>query len=145
MTSMSGHDGEEHPITAASKRLAAAADGGNCESVMEDIAQIASAVPGEAEGKTMAGNSGAIESAVRLLDAHKDDDKIATACLSLIELLITQNDLNRDKLKDPAAKPRISTVVETLNSFPDNATVQELGFKVARLASTKSEAIKVKM
>jgi hypothetical protein len=143
VTSLSGHDGEDHPILASAKRLSTAADSGECETILADISHLLDAIPGESEGKTIAGNAGAIEAAVTLLDKHKENAEISIACLKLIELLITQNELNRDKLKEPLSKPRIANIVEALNSFPDDADVQELGFKVARLGSTKSESIKV--
>ena len=91
----------------------------------------------------MAGNAGSVESAATLLGKHKDNAELCLACLQLIELLITQNDLNRDKLKDPLSKPRIATIVETLNALADDAAIQEVGFKVAKLGATKSESIKV--
>jgi hypothetical protein len=137
-----GEDGGEHPIIAASKGLATAVKDGDRDAAVEQLKALAELVPAEEQGKTMAGNAGAIGSACDALNKIEGDPELALAALEIVLLLIVGNEFNRDKLKEPLADPGIAAVARTLIALPAEAPVQEAGFRLVKTAATKSEAIK---
>ena len=77
------------------------------------------------------------------LNQMAGDAEIAIAALRLMLVLIEKNEFNRDKLREPLADPGIAAVSRVLTALPDDADVQEAGFRLTKTAATKSESIKV--
>eukprot|EP00286_Rhodomonas_abbreviata_P019714 CAMPEP_0181309170 /NCGR_PEP_ID=MMETSP1101-20121128/11870_1 /TAXON_ID=46948 /ORGANISM="Rhodomonas abbreviata, Strain Caron Lab Isolate" /LENGTH=501 /DNA_ID=CAMNT_0023415635 /DNA_START=40 /DNA_END=1545 /DNA_ORIENTATION=+ len=146
VTSTSCLDDSENPVLVATRKLSelAQSDAQTAELVSLQVNALISSLreSSDAEAKTMAGNAGAVETAISLLDSYTDNAEVALSCFKLLIALITKADLNRDKLKEPQDKPGIQTVVRVLQSLLENAEVQEAGFLLVKTASTKCEALK---
>uniref|UniRef100_A0A7S0VR73 Uncharacterized protein n=1 Tax=Hemiselmis tepida TaxID=464990 RepID=A0A7S0VR73_9CRYP len=142
VTSTAAAGGEDHPIVAASKRFVNAAKDANRDSVVAEAAALREGVPADPEGKAMAGNAGVIGAGAEALGRMEGDGEACAAVLGLLALLVTDNEMNRDRLKEPLAHPGIASVAKCLAAHPEDAAVQEAGFRLAKTAATKSESIK---
>uniref|UniRef100_A0A7S1GVK0 Protein HGH1 homolog n=3 Tax=Hemiselmis andersenii TaxID=464988 RepID=A0A7S1GVK0_HEMAN len=90
----------------------------------------------------MAGNAGVVGAGAEALGKMKDDGEVCAVVLKLLLLLITDNEMNRDRLKEPLSHPGIASIAECLKALPGDAAVQEAGFRLTKTAAIKSESIK---
>jgi len=90
----------------------------------------------------MAGNAGAVEATLNILDRFAEEKEASASAYRLLTVLVAKCEPNRQRLCDPKDKPRVAVACRALSKLPDDADVQEVGFRFFRVASTKCEAIK---
>ena len=133
--------GQEHEIIASAKRLNAAVENENDESIEKELEFLIASIPQNQEGKVMAINNNVIESSAEILHRNK-----ATPVLvfQLLNIILSQNSLGREKLllKTSNRPSALKLVIEALLASPDLAKVQESGFRLIKTAATKNEAVK---
>lgn len=147
VTSLSCSDASENPILVATKRLqqCSNADGereGQAAECLQQLVELLSATDAPAEAKVMAGNAGAVEATLRVLECSAKARIEAVGAYRLLAVLISKCEPNRQKLSEPKESPRVAVACRALAEWEDDSEVQEVGFHFFKEASTKCEAIK---
>jgi len=148
VTSLSNMDASENPILVATKRVQQSAstdggdDAGQATAGMHELRELLSAPDVAAEAKVMAGNAGAIEATLEVLERFAEEKEAAVSAYRLLTVLIAKCEPNRQKLCEPKQNPRVGAACRALPKLPDDADVQEVGFRFFKVASTKCEAVK---
>jgi len=146
VTSLSCSDASENPILVATRRLqeCAGADGrgGAAADSMRALGELLDASDASPEAKVMAGNAGAVEATLRVLEYLAKEREAAAGAYHLLAVLIFKCEPNRQKLWEPKEDPRVAAACRALAELPDDSKVQEVGFHFFKVASTKCEAIK---
>ena len=142
------HEAQENPIMLATKRVqkSTSSDSGggpeHAAASMHALRELLCSPDAPAEAKVIASNAGAIEATLGVMQKFPEDKEAVASAFRLLTVLIAKCEPNRQKLCEPKADPRVAVACLALAKLPDDAHVQEVGFRFFRIAATKCEAIK---
>ena len=109
---------------------------------MHQLRELLSAPDAPAEAKVMAGNAGAVEATLEVLERFAQEKEAAASSYRLLTVLISKCETNRQRLCEPKDAPKAAAACRALPKLAGDAEVQEAGFRFFRVASTKCESLK---